>query len=135
MSPPPPALPDTHTHTLHTLKSVYVKYPFAFQVFFSSLVFIPRYIQTVIDLILCKSKMPYVCMWVYVRVLTQRGENYAKPEASRYLPDRSLYLICGPLAPPSRCSLPCLFFGKNKTWKKKNQKNKNTITIKYNKTF
>lgn len=98
-----------HAYPVHTYNSVYVKYVGCF----SFLVLISRYLQTVIDLILCKGKMTYVCGCMCV--LTQRGESYAKPEASIYLLDRSVYLICGPLAPPSQRSLPCLFFGKNKT--------------------
>lgn len=85
-------------------------------IYFSSCIFLlcrlfffPQYIQTVIDL--CKSKMSYVCGCMFVD--SEGGE--LSRTWSIYLLDWSIYLVCGPLAPPSRRSLLCLFFGKNKT--------------------
>lgn len=91
-----------------------------------------------------------MCACVCVDPEGLQGEDQAKPDTSIaliYLSmgrslDRSSYLCGSPLflfppspasPPPPQCNLLCLFFGKNKTEKKR--KNENAITINYNKTF
>lgn len=121
--PPPPAL-HMHASSVGAICSAGCLF---------LLVFIPRRIQTVIGLTLCKSKTLYICGRVCACVDSEGGE-LSQTWSIIHLLDWSIYLICGPLAPTSQRSLLCLFFGKNKIWKKRKKK-ENTITINYNKTF